>query len=139
MKDPLYAVIDTNVIVSAALRWNSIPGSIIQAAMRGTIHAFTDSTIVAEYLEVLQRPKFGFPTFVSDTIVNGILEYGSTIERIPTKLSLPDPKDLPFFEVTLTARRSIDCHLVTGNKKHFPNEPFVLSPREYLTTYLHPM
>ncbi len=45
---------------------------------------------------------------------------------------LPDPDDLPFFDAMLTKGLVCDCYLVTGNKKHFPNNSNILSPREML-------
>ena len=53
-----YAVIDTNVVVSAALRWKSVPGSIIEMALSQIIVPVLNDEIVSEYREVLSRPKF---------------------------------------------------------------------------------
>ena len=39
----------------------------------------------------------------------------------------PDPKDIVFYEVAMSAE---DSFLVTGNLKHFPKKPFVVSPAE---------
>ena len=41
----------------------------------------------------------------------------------------PDPKDLVFYEVALSKE---DSFLVTGNLKHFPKKPFVVSPAEMI-------
>ena len=38
-----------------------------------------------------------------------------------------DAKDIVFYEVKLSKR---DSYLVTGNKKHFPQKPFVITPKE---------
>lgn len=46
-------------------------------------------------------------------------------------IDLPDPKEVPFYEVAL-AREDDDAHLVTGNLKHFPNVSFVVTPRQML-------
>jgi hypothetical protein len=40
-------------------------------------------------------------------------------------------KDVPFYEVVLE-KRTEDAFLVTGNIKHFPNDPFIVTPRELL-------
>jgi hypothetical protein len=40
-------------------------------------------------------------------------------------------KDLPFYEV-VTEKRVDDAYLVTGNQKHFPAEPFIVTAREFL-------
>ena len=44
---------------------------------------------------------------------------------------LLDMKDLPFYEVVLE-KRDENAYLVTGNIKHFPNKPFVVTPSELL-------
>ncbi|MBR5499650.1 MAG: hypothetical protein IKV75_05775, partial [Bacteroidales bacterium] len=41
----------------------------------------------------------------------------------------PDPKDIVFYEVALSVE---DSFLVTGNLKHFPKKPFVVTPAEML-------
>ncbi len=55
-----YAVIDTNVLVSAALRMESVPESIIELAITGVVIPVINDEIVNEYREVLSRPKFRF-------------------------------------------------------------------------------
>ncbi len=55
-----YAVIDTNVLVSVMLKWNSVPGSIMELAFDGPIVPVLNADILAEYREVLMRPKFRF-------------------------------------------------------------------------------
>lgn len=44
---------------------------------------------------------------------------------------LPDLKDLPFYEVVME-KRDDGAYLVTGNIKHFPKEPYIVTPREFL-------
>ncbi len=39
----------------------------------------------------------------------------------------PDPKDVVFYEITMSKEGS---YLVTGNIKHFPAKPFVVTPAE---------
>lgn len=45
-------------------------------------------------------------------------------------------KDLPFYEVVLE-KRNDEAYLVTGNIKHFPAKPFIVTPRELLTILDH--
>jgi hypothetical protein len=45
---------------------------------------------------------------------------------------LPVPKDRVFYEIVMEARNQKDTWLVTGNMKHFPQEPFIVTPREML-------
>lgn len=44
-----YVVIDTNVLVSAMLRWNSVPGNIMELAFDGLIIPVLNQEIIAEY------------------------------------------------------------------------------------------
>ncbi len=53
-----YAVIDTNVLVSAMLKWDSVPGNVLELVYSGTIIPLLNQHIVKEYREVLARPKF---------------------------------------------------------------------------------
>jgi hypothetical protein len=43
---------------------------------------------------------------------------------------MPDEKDRPFYEVSLSKEGSF---LVTGNLKHFPTTPQVVSPAELIS------
>lgn len=45
---------------------------------------------------------------------------------------MPDPKDRVFYEVVMGERQREDAYLVTGNIKHFPEKPFVVTPRQML-------
>lgn len=58
-----YAVIDTNVLVSAMLKWTSIPGNVMELTFSGTIVPLLNEQIVKEYKEVLGRPKFHLTNF----------------------------------------------------------------------------
>jgi predicted nucleic acid-binding protein len=54
------AVYDTNVVVSAALYADSLPASLVSLAIAGGVRLFLSPPILAEYSEVLKRPKFQF-------------------------------------------------------------------------------
>ena len=53
-----YAVIDTNVLVSAMLKWDSVPGNVLELVYSGTIIPLLNQQIVKEYREVLAHPRF---------------------------------------------------------------------------------
>lgn len=65
-----FSVIDTNVLVSAMLKWDSVPGSILNLAMDGPIVPVLNDAILREYRGVLSRPKF----HLTDDIVSDIIE-----------------------------------------------------------------
>lgn len=51
----IFAVIDTNVLVSALLRWDSVPGAVLEQALVGSIVPILSDEIMGEYEEVLRR------------------------------------------------------------------------------------
>ena len=69
-----YAVIDTNVLVSALLNWRSTPGQIMRKVAAGTIIPLYSEEILAEYDEVLRRPKFPFDREDVAVMLDGIRE-----------------------------------------------------------------
>lgn len=78
---------------------------------------------------MLTRPKFGFPNTIIDETLEVIKRYGINSSRKESNEQLPDPKDIVFYEVALSVD---DSYLVTGNTKHFPKKPFVVTPAEML-------
>ena len=49
---------------------------------------------------------------------------------------MPDPKDRVFYEVVMEQRKSDNAYLATGNIKHFPQKPFIVTPRQLLDIIL---
>ena len=86
---------------------------------------------LAEYNEVLHRKKFHFPESTIQATLHYLQKYGIYADRLSTNENLPDPKDLVFYEVCM-AKRDEDSMLVTGNMKHFPAKPFIVTPGELL-------
>ena len=127
-----YAVIDTNVLVSAMLKWNSVPGNVMELVFEGPIIPVYNSAILDEYREVLSRPKFHLTKDIVDSVVDTIQNRGIQIEAEKLDIVLPDPKDRVFYEVVFEKRKTEDAYLVTGNIKHFPIETFIVTPREML-------
>lgn len=129
-------VIDTNVLVSAALKWDSVPGSIIDLALNGLIVPFVNNEILREYEMVLRRPKFHLTDDIVSDIVKEFRRCAVYLDAEHLDLDLPDPKDLVFYELTMEVRKNKEAKLVTGNIKHFPAKPFVLTPRQFLNYIL---
>lgn len=127
-----YAVIDTNVLVSAFLKSTSVPRIVVDYVFAGDIVPLYNEEILAEYKEVLSRPKFHFQKDAVEIAVNKIQEIGIHFDSIAVNENLPDPKDVVFYAVTMNARNEKDAYLVTGNIKHFPEKPFVVTPRQML-------
>ena len=132
-----YAVIDTNVLVSAMLKWQSVPGNILEFAMDGMIVPVLNKDIVAEYKAVLSRPKFGLTEDIVTDIIDSLENVGFYVDAEAIAVELPDPKDRVFYEVVMEERKERDAYLVTGNIKHFPAEPFIVTPRQMLDIILN--
>lgn len=66
------------------------------------------------------------------SIIDEILEHAVFISEERLAIELTDPKDQVFYEVMMEKRKESDACLITGNIKHFPRKPFVVSPREML-------
>lgn len=75
-----YAVIDTNVLVSAMLKWNSIPGNVMEFVFSGTIIPLLNEHIRKEYREVLGRPKFHMTEGVIEDVLIEIIQLGIYID-----------------------------------------------------------
>lgn len=129
-----YAVIDTNVLVSALLssKDDSATVQVVSKVICGSIIPLYSNAITKEYLEVLSRKKFGFSSEAITYLLSAIEKYGILIEPAPSGMTLPDMKDLPFYEVVLE-KCNDGAYLITGNSKHFPTKPFIVTPRELLS------
>lgn len=127
-----YAVIDTNVLVSAMLNVDSIPGWVVNEAISGDVIPLYNDEIIEEYNDVLTRAKFKFDKRAVRLLIDTIIQRGIPVDAGPVEDVLPDPKDAVFYEVTMEKRKSEDAYLVTGNLKHFPSRSFVVTPREMM-------
>jgi putative PIN family toxin of toxin-antitoxin system len=127
----IYAVIDTNVIVSALITHNSAAATVevFEHILSGDITPVYNEDILNEYDEVLHRPKFKLPHNDIRALLDYIETIGIQASRLKYDGEMPDEKDRPFYEVSLSRG---DSYLVTGNLKHFPSTPKVVSPSEMI-------
>lgn len=128
-----YAVIDTNVLVSALISSHDDAATVqvVSRMFSGQVIPLFSEEILREYDEVLRRKKFGFSEETVSVMIRAIEKYGEILVPTPTGEILPDIKDLPFYEVVLEKGEN-DAYLVTGNLKHFPRKPFIVTAREFL-------
>ena len=85
--------------------------------------------IIKEYDEVLHRAKFKLSEEQISTVIEHIKENGIDSSRFPYAGEMPDEDDRVFYEVCLSKE---DSFLVTGNLKHFPKEPQVITAAEMM-------
>lgn len=126
-------VLDTNILVSALLSPFGQPARVLDLVLAGEAHLVFDDRLMAEYREVLARPKFGFRAEDVQALIDYLLAEGEPVVALPLFVTLPDSDDLPFLEVAAHA----NAVLVTGNKAHYPAAPavMVLTPREFLESW----
>ena len=121
-------VIDTNILVSALLSPNGKPAQLLNHVLAGNFQICIDWRIMEEYQNVLLRPKFHFAPDKIDKILKFFQLYGIQISAQKCELPFTDPDDKKFYEVAKTAHAT----LITGNLKHFPEDPIVKSIQEIL-------
>lgn len=128
----IFAVIDTNVLVSALLKYDSIPGIIVENAVTGKIIPVLSEKILGEYSEVLHREKFNFSSKDIHTVIYAFIQHGTFFTPSEIEEIIPDEKDIEFYAVTMEARKENTAYLITGNIRHFPVKPYIVTPREFL-------
>jgi uncharacterized protein len=129
-------VLDTNVIVSGLLNSKGNPAAVLGLALSGAVQVCHDDRILAEYTEVLARPRFRFdPQRVRDVLVK-LKADGFSISAPQAALRLPDPDDEPFLAVALAAAADF---LVTGNLADYPSEKChgmeVITPASFVSVW----
>ena len=125
-----YAVLDMNVLVSALLARKSVPARVLDEAIARRIVPLYDDEILAEYEDVLRRDKFPFQEQEVRAVIETICKRGFCVETEQMDVILPDPDDVVFYAVVMEKRKEGEAYLVTGNQKHFPREPFIVTPKE---------
>lgn len=131
-----FAVIDINVLVSAMLKWQSVPGNVMEFVLDGFIIPVLNKEIVAEYRTVLARSKFRLDEEIITDIIDSLENVGFYVDAETIDIELPDSKDRLFYEVVMEKRKEEETYLVTGNIKHFPDKPFIVTPRQMLDIFL---
>jgi putative PIN family toxin of toxin-antitoxin system len=132
-----FAVLDTNVLVSAMLKSDSIPGAVLELALGGNITPLFNEAILDEYQEVLSRPKFHFNDRIVKAVIQTIVQHGIQVDAEKLDVSdFPDPDDIVFYEVVMEERKSEEAFLITGNLRHYPVKSFVVTPKQMLDLIL---
>jgi putative PIN family toxin of toxin-antitoxin system len=106
-------IIDTNVVVSAVLK-DRVPEEVILFVVQHPEFEWVASPeIVAEYIGVLRRPKFG----LSGTLLQKwqtLFDRVITMVEVEEKVDFPrDPKDAPFLACALATDAE---YLISGDK-----------------------
>jgi putative PIN family toxin of toxin-antitoxin system len=129
----ILVVLDTNILVSALLSPYGPPARVLDLALAGEVRLVFDDRLLAEYREVLARPKFKSTWEDVQALLDYLEAEGEPVVALPLLVALPDADDLPFLEVTAQA----GAILITGNKAHYvvaeaETSVMIMTPREFL-------
>ena len=134
----IFAIIDTNVIVSALLAKNrsaSIPFQVLSEALVGDVVPIVSEEIMTEYIEVLQRPRFKFDPRRIKILIDDLNKRAMFVQ-VPDLVTLvPDQDDACFYNALLTTS-SLGSVLITGNRKHFPESASIFTPTEFYNKFI---
>lgn len=129
---PLRLVLDTNIVVSAALNPDGLQRSVLLLALSRPARLYVSRAILDEYRAVLSRPRLhirkGLRLQLLQVIANGAYRIVPSVRlRVAT-----DPDDDIFLECCDAAKAD---YLVTGNASDFPQywkRTKVITSREFL-------
>lgn len=127
----IYAVIDTNIFVSSFITKSSASPTrrVINSLFDGKIKPLYNDDILQEYEEVLLRKKFQLAERDVKMLLDFIKVHGINSTRYPYDGNMLDDDDRVFYEVALSEE---DSFLVTGNLKHFPRTPKVVTAAQIM-------
>ena len=111
-------VIDTNVVVSGLLNPHGPSARVLDAVLDGRVRLVYDARILAEYRDVLHRPRLKIAPDKIAAFLTG-LQSQMIVTPAPLGITGPDADDIVFLE---TALATSDKTIVTGNLADYPPE-----------------
>ena len=124
----LRVVLDTNVLVSALWTPAGNASTIINLILTDKIVPCFNQHILNEYQVVLSRPRLAFPADQINELLSEITNRGLSVIILPSSIRLPDESDRKFLDTT----KYCEAYLITGNIKHYPKDPMILTPARFL-------
>jgi len=126
-------VIDCNVFISAFIGSDTC-FKVLDKAFTDYRVCYSDATL-KELLDTLKRPKFQHIRKAEriEMTLQVLHALGAFFTPKPCNMILPDPDDAIYLDLAIAA--NAEC-IITGNKKHFPEnlceDIKILSPSEFL-------
>jgi len=129
----LRLVLDTNIVVSAALKPDGLQRTVLLLAISKPARLYVNEAIMAEYREVLARPKMNIRKGLRQQLLQLIKTHAYSVTPSRQLQVTRDPDDNKFVECADAARAD---YLVTGNQRHFPKfwkRTKVITSREFIS------
>jgi putative PIN family toxin of toxin-antitoxin system len=114
---PLRLLLDTNVVVAAALNPEGLSRSVLLLATARPAQLFLSPAILAEYRSVLGRRELAIRRGLQLQLLDLMESRGRLVFPSRDVRAASDPADNKFLECADEARAD---YLITGNVRHFP-------------------
>ena len=130
-------VIDTNVMVSAAILPTGRLGAVILHLRQGDFVPLYSTETLEELAQVLARPRIRTKYGITDADIRALIDLvllrGEAVARVTRVAVCRDPKDDVFLEVALAGRAD---YLVSGDDDLLTLHPFrgipIITPAAFL-------
>ena len=129
----LRLVVDTNVLVSAALKPDSLQRTTLLLAITKPGRLYISTPVLEEYAEVLTRPELSIRKGLRLQLLQLIRNRGHLVTPSRHIEVTSDPDDNIFVECADATRADF---LITGNRKNFPaywKNTKIVAPREFIS------
>ncbi len=129
----LRLVLDTNVLVSAAIKPDSLHRTSFLLAIAKPARLYVSQPILEEDEEVLSRPELAIRRGLRLQLLLLIRNRSRVVAPAYRIQAATDPDDNIFLECADAARADF---LITGNRRHFPafwKNTKIVTPREFVS------
>ena len=129
----LRVVVDTNVVISAALKPEGLERSVLLLALAKPARWYVSEPIMKEYAAVLARAEFKIRKGLRLQFLQLIKNHAHVVVPAHLPQLTADAADNVFLECADAAR--VD-YLITGNQRHFPKfwkKTKVINSRDFLS------
>jgi uncharacterized protein len=129
---PLRLVLDTNVVVSAALKPLGLQRTVLLLALTKPARLYLSEPIFEEYRDVLSRSELRIRKGLRRQLLQLLQNRAHFVAPAGSLHVTPDPADNIFLECADAARAD---YLITGNQRHFPEfwkTTKIITSREFI-------
>jgi putative PIN family toxin of toxin-antitoxin system len=125
-------VIDTNVFLSSRLSLLGNPAVVMKLIVEKDMELYYSPSILDEYKKVLAYERLKFSTEHQMSAIADMKKIGILIEPSKSDIPMPDESDRVFYDTAKT----VNAFLVTGNLKHYPEEPQIVTPARFVEVFV---
>jgi uncharacterized protein len=130
---PLRLVIDTNVLVSAALKPEGLERTTVVLAVTKPSRFYVSRPILEEYAAVLSRPELAIRKGIRQELLQLVKNHRYIVGPSRRLEVCTDPDDNVFLECADAAHAD---YLITGNHRHFQRfwkNTKIITTREFIS------